>query len=184
MNSIQVVTENTGFRPAFEAIEASWFAIQTLPRHEKAVSEQLRCEKIECLLPLNIRVHKWSDRNQAVSLPVFPGYAFVRLNEDRRERIRVLRKPGVVRFVGNSHGPIPLAAHEIEHIRQLMENKVNCEPHPFLKAGQRVRVRNGALRGVEGILLRETGKERLILSISLIQRSLSIQIEGYDLEVL
>jgi transcription antitermination factor NusG len=89
-----------------------------------------------------------------------------------------------VRFVGNSQGPIPLEAHEITHIRQLMEHKVKCEPHPYLQAGQKVRIRDGALRGVEGILLREAGRDSLILSVSLIQRSLSIQIEGYDLEVL
>jgi transcription antitermination factor NusG len=180
----QAVADSAGFMPAIDRMEPSWFAVQTLPRHEKAVVEQLQGEQIECLLPLSVRVHKWSDRNQSVRLPLFPGYAFVRLNEERCDRIRVLRKPGVVRFVGNSQGPIPLEAHEITHIRQLMEHKVKCEPHPYLQAGQKVRIRDGALRGVEGILLREAGKDSLILSVSLIQRSLSIQIEGYDLEVL
>ncbi len=118
-----------------------------------------------------------------MSLPIFPGYAFVRLQDYRHERIRVLRRPGVVRFVGNSQGAIALEEHEIEHIRQLMENKIHCEPHPYLHAGQKVRIRNGALRGVEGVLLPESGKDRLVLSVSLIQRSLSIRIEGYDLEV-
>lgn len=165
-------------------MEASWYAVQTYPRHEKAVAEQLQSEKIECLLPLIVRVHKWSDRNQSVSTPLFPGYAFVQLNEYRRDRVRVLRRPGVVRFVGNSQGPIALEAHEIRHIRRLMEHKVSCEPHPFLQAGQKVRIRDGALRGLEGILLREAGKDSLILSVSLIQRSLSIRIEGYELEAL
>lgn len=166
------------------AIDYSWFAVQTYPRHEKSVVQQLQTDRIECLLPLVVRVHKWSDRNQTVSLPLFPGYAFVQVSEIRQDRVRVLRKQGVVRFVGNSHGPIPLEAHEISHIRQLMDHKVNCEPHPYLQAGQKVRIRDGALRGVEGILVREAGKDSLILSVSLIQRSLSIQIEGYDLEVL
>jgi transcription antitermination factor NusG len=170
--------------PAALAIDSSWYAVQTFPRHEKAVVEQLQSEQIECLLPLIVRVHKWSDRHQKVNLPLFPGYAFVRLSESRPDRVRVLRRPGVVRFVGNSHGPIPLEAHEIKHLRQLMEHNVSCEPHPFLQAGQRVRIRDGALRGVEGILVRGAGRDSLILSVSLIQRSLSIQIEGYDLEVL
>lgn len=174
----------TPIPPSALGIDSSWFAVQTYPRHEKAVVEQLQSDEIECLLPLIVRLHKWSDRHQKVQLPLFPGYAFVRLSESRSERVRVLRRPGVVRFVGNSHGPIPLEAHEIKHIRQLMEHNVSCEPHPFLQAGQRVRIRNGALRGVEGILVREAGKDSLILSVSLIQRSLSIQIEGYDLEVL
>lgn len=184
MIATQIATDNVSFRPSSEVIEPSWYAVQTLPRHEKAVVDQLQNENIECLLPLISRVHKWSDRNQTVSSPLFPGYAFVRLNESRRDRIRVLRKPGVVRFVGTSQGAIPLETHEIEHIRQLIEHKIDCEPHPFLQAGQKVRIRNGALRGLEGILLREAGKDSLILSVSLIQRSLSIQIEGYDLEVL
>lgn len=167
-----------------EAVDFNWYALQTIPRHEKAVADHLQSEGIECLLPLIVRVHKWSDRKQNVSLPLFPGYAFVRLSESRRDRMRVLRRPGVVRFVGTSQGPIALESHEIDHIRQLMANKVSCEPHPYLQAGQKVRVRNGALRGVEGILVRGAGKDNLVLSISLIQRSLSIQIEGYDLEVL
>lgn len=183
MIPVQVVPQNAVFGPLLNAIESSWYAVQTLPRHEKAVVEHLQNENIDCLVPLTVRIHKWSDRNQSVSLPIFPGYAFVRLNDYRREKIRVLRRPGIVRFVGNSQGAIPLEEHEIEHIRQLMENKVHCEPHPYLHAGQKVRIRNGALRGVEGILLRETGKDSLILSIRLIQRSLSIRIEGYDLEV-
>jgi transcription elongation factor/antiterminator RfaH len=173
-----------GFTPWIEGMDFNWYAIQTFPRHEKTVAEHLQSEGVECLLPLIVRVRKWSDRKQNVSLPLFPGYAFVRLNESRRDRVRVLRRPGVVRFVGTSQGPIPLAAHEINHVRQLMENKVSCEPHPYLQAGQKVRVRDGALRGVEGILVRGASNDSLVLSVSLIQRSISIQIEGYDLEVL
>jgi len=176
--------EVVGFTPWIEATDFNWYAIQTFPRHEKAVADHLQSEGIECLLPLIVRVHKWSDRKQSVSLPLFPGYAFVRLNESRRDRVRVLRRPGVVRFVGTSQGPIPLEAHEINHIRQLMEHKVSCEPHPYVQAGQRVRVRSGALRGVEGILVCGAANDNLVLSVSLIQRSISIQIEGYDLEVL
>jgi transcription termination/antitermination protein NusG len=184
MIAFQVTPREVSFRPPVNVIEPSWYAVQTLPRHEKAVVEHLRNENIDCLVPLTVRLHKWSDRNQSVSLPIFPGYAFVRLNDYRYERIRVLRRPGVVRFVGNSQGAIPLEEHEIEHIRQLMENKIHCEPHPYLQAGQKVRIRNGSLRGLQGILLRETGKDSLVLSVSLIQRSLSIRLEGYDLEVL
>ena len=181
----QASVDVVGFTPWIEAFDFNWYAVQTFPRHEKAVAEHLQSEGIECLLPLIFRVHKWSDRKQQVSLPLFPGYAFVRLSESRRDRVRVLRRPGVVRFVGTSQGPIPLAAHEIDHVRKLMENKVSCVLHPYLQAGQKVRVRNGALRGVEGILVHGAGNDtNLVLSVSLIQRSLSIQIEGYDLEVL
>ena len=179
---VETVPQDATFGPPANAFESNWYAVQTLPRHEKAVVENLQNDNIDCLVPLTTRIHKWSDRNQSVSLPIFPGYAFVRLNDYRQERIRVLRRPGIVRFVGNSQGAIPLEEHEIEHIRQLMEHRVHCEPHPFLHAGQKVRIRNGALRGVEGVLLREAGKDSLILSVSLIQRSLSIRIEGYDLE--
>jgi transcription antitermination factor NusG len=180
----QASIDAAGLVPWMGAIDFNWYAVQTFPRHEKVVADHLQSEGLECLLPLIVRVHKWSDRKQNVSLPLFPGYAFVRLSESRRDRVRVLRRPGVVRFVGTSQGPIPLESHEIDHIRQLMANKVNCEPHPYLQAGQKVRVRNGALRGVEGILVRGAGNDNLVLSVSLIQRSLSIQIEGYDLEAL
>lgn len=178
MISLQVIPQEASPRAPVNEIQSSWYAVQTLPLHEKAVVEHLQNENIDCLVPLTVRIHKWSDRNRSVSLPVFPGYAFVRLNNYRYERVRVLRRPSVVRFVGNSQGAIPLEDYEIEHIRQLMENRVHCEPHPYLHAGQKVRIRNGALRGVEGTLLSETGKDSLVLSVSLIQRSLSIRIEG------
>ncbi|MGH9716737.1 MAG: transcription termination/antitermination protein NusG [Candidatus Acidiferrales bacterium] len=184
MITTQASIDAVSFTPSIKAFDFNWYAVQTFPRHEKAVADHLQNEGLECLLPLVVRVHKWTDRKQNVSLPLFPGYAFVRLNESRRDRVRVLRRPGVVRFVGTSQGPIPLEEHEIDHLRQLMEHRVNCEPHPFVQVGQKVRIRNGALRGIEGILVRGAGKESLILSVSLIQRSLSIQIEGYDLEVL
>src|SRR6266567_5934438 len=162
----------------------TWYAVQTSPRHEKAIATHLHNDGIECLLPLMLEEHKWSDRRKAVSLPVFPGYVFVHLHEYSKERINVLRRPGIVRFVGSNREAAPIPLNEIENIRRLVDTRIGCRPHQFLTVGQRVRIRSGALCGLEGILLRVADSDSLVLSISLIQRSLSLRVEGYDLELI
>jgi transcription antitermination factor NusG len=168
--------------PFDSIVTGNWYAIQTSPRHEKAVASHLQTDGIECLLPLMVEEHKWSDRRKSVSLPLFPGYVFVQLHRYSWERLDVLRRPGVVRFVGSQREAAPIPLDEIESVRRLVETKIPCRPHQFLTLGQRVRIRSGALSGLEGILLRVTDNDTLVLSISFIQRSLSLRVEGYDFE--
>jgi transcriptional antiterminator NusG len=166
------------------ATQASyWYAIQTRCRHEKMVATQLTGRGVSIFLPLVTHVHRWSDRRKAVQLPLFPGYAFVRIVPSAEERVRVLRVDGVVSFVGVQGEGTPIPDVQIEDIHRLLEN-VPCTSYPFLKVGQRVRIRGGCLDGIEGILIARDNSRTLVISVEPIQRSLAIHIEGYDIQPL
>lgn len=159
-----------------------WYAIRTRSRHEKMVAKQLDGLGVENFLPLVMSVRRWSDRAVQVELPLFPGYAFVRLVYSPDERVRVLRTHGVVDFVGTQGRGTPIPDKQIEDVRILLSGKVPFKNSASLKVGQKVRVRGGAIDGVEGILTARRGERRLIIFIEPIQRSLSIDLEGYDVE--
>jgi transcription antitermination factor NusG len=159
-----------------------WYAIRTRSRHEKLVAFQLQEQGIETFLPTVTRIHRWSDRKKQVELPLFSGYAFTRLALASDERLRVLRTQGVVDFVSMHGAAIPIPDNEIADIRNLLNSKVPFRDRPFLRLGQRVRIRGGALDGLEGILVAESGDHSLVISVTPIQRSLSIRLDGYDVE--
>jgi transcriptional antiterminator NusG len=159
-----------------------WFALQTRARHEKVVAEQL-CEKaVTNFLPLVKTVHRWSDRQKTVELPLFSGYVFARIAPRNDERVRVLRAYGALSFVGARGQGIPIPDAQIHAVRTVVEERVPYSVFPFLKIGQRVRVRSGALSGVEGTLVSRSGARALIVSLDAINQSLSVRIEGYDVE--
>jgi transcription termination/antitermination protein NusG len=163
---------------------SSWYAVHTRSRHEKLVAFHLLQRGVERYLPTVIETHRWSDRRQKVELPLFPGYVFVQIVPTNETRVEVLRTPGVVAFVGNGPEGTAIPAGEIEAVRTLIEKQLNWLPHPFLREGQRVRIRGGSLDGVEGIFLKRNGQETLLISVAAIQRSLSISVQGYDVESL
>jgi len=159
-----------------------WFALQTRARHEKVVAQQL-CEKaVTNFLPLVKTVHRWSDRRKTVELPLFSGYVFARIAPRNDERVRVLRAYGALSFVGARGLGIPIPDAQIHAVRTVVEERVPYSVFPFLKIGQRVRVRSGALSGVEGTLVSRSGARALIVSLDAINQSLSVRIEGYDVE--
>ncbi|MBV9180060.1 MAG: UpxY family transcription antiterminator [Acidobacteria bacterium] len=164
--------------------ELPWYAVQTRSRHEKLVAHQLETRGLSHFLPIVVESHRWSDRRKRVEVPLFPGYVFVRAVESNEGRVEVLRTHGVVRFVGSSPTGTAIPDTEIESVRTLVSGDVPWNSYPFLKTGQRVRIRGGAIDGLEGILLRRDGEDRLVVSIDAIQRSLSISIKGYDLEAM
>ena len=145
------------------------------------VATQLQAWGVNTFLPLITQVHRWSDRNKTVQLPLFPGYAFVRLFPSAEERVKVLRADGVVSFVGVPGEGTPIPDEQIEDIRTLLNN-VRCTSHPFLKVGQRIRVRGGCLDGIVGILVARNGNRDLVISVEPIQRSIAVSIDGYDFE--
>jgi transcription antitermination factor NusG len=159
-----------------------WYAIETRHRLEKRVVQQLSRNGVETFLPEREEVHRWSDRRKTVNIPLFPGYAFVHLNGSRATRLRVLQTAGVLGFVSALGEPIPVPSEQIEDLRRLLQQKVPCSLHAFLKSGQRVRVRGGCLDGVEGVLAK-SGDQHLVISIDCLQRSLAVRIEGYELEL-
>jgi transcription elongation factor/antiterminator RfaH len=160
--------------------DAHWYAVRTRSRHEKLVARQLENQGIQAYLPVVTKTNQWSDRRKQVEQPLFSGYAFVRLNPSSSERVRVLQTQGVVNFVGVQGSGIPIPDQEIENINTLIASKVSYEERPYLQVGQRVRVCGGALDGMEGILTAENSDRSVVISIGLIQRSLSVRVSGYD----
>jgi transcription antitermination factor NusG len=157
-----------------------WFAVRTRPRHEKVVTEQLETSGMEAFLPVCQQVRNWSDRRKVVEFPLFPGYVFVRTSQAAQARVQVFQARGVLGFVGPNNHPAAIPAQQIEAIRSLTQAQARCYPHPYLTIGQRVRIQNGALQGLEGILIRVASDHSLIVSVDLIQRSVSIRLEGYE----
>lgn len=162
--------------------QEQWYAIRTRSRHEKTAAQELKRRDIDVFLPLAKSVRQWSDRRQEVEFPLFPGYAFVRIAFSSRQRVSVLEVPGVAGFVGPNPSTLSIPVEQIESIRTLLAREVRVKEHPFLTLGQRVRVRGGALDGVEGILSAVNGTRNLIISVQPIQRSLSVNLSGYEVE--
>jgi transcription antitermination factor NusG len=148
------------------------------------VAHQLKTKGITHYLPIVTEVHKWSDRTKKVELPLFSCYIFVKIVPSNEARVRVLKTDGVVRFIGQDGQGTAIPEEQIQSVRILLEQDVACTSYPFLKVGQRVRLRGGALDGVEGIFQSCVGDDTLIVSIDAIQRSMAVRIKGYDIEVL
>ena len=185
MSSSQIQFEaRTQFPPLGPASEeASWYAVHTTARHEKRVAAHLEEKRVCAFLPLILQMNKWSDRTSKVEVPMFSCYTFVRIAQTAEERLKVLRTPGVIGFVGNERQGTPIPDEQIESLRTTVHHKIACSPHPFLNAGQRVRIRGGSLQGVEGILGRQGADQSLVLSVELLHRSMSIRVEGYEIEL-
>jgi len=164
-----------------EYIESRWYAAYTSPRHEKWVAEQMQERRIECFLPTYKSVRRWKDRRKQLDLPLFPGYVFVRMA--LKDRLDVLRLPGVVQFVAFQGRPAPLRDPEIEALRKGARIAA-LQPHPYLKVGRRVRVRHGVMAGLEGILIRKKESLRVVVAIDLIMHSVALDVDAADIEPL
>jgi len=159
-----------------------WFAVQTRPRHEKKVNSELREKGIHSFLPLHRERRRWSDRSQWVELPMFSQYLFVRVSGTGDSRIRVLQTSGVVQFVGANRRGIPIPDEQIESLLAIVSHRVPSAAHEFLRVGQRVRIRGGVLKGIEGILSAVRNEKSLVVSVDLIQKSIAIRIDGFEVE--
>lgn len=159
-----------------------WFAVFTTPRHEKHVSDLLLDRGIDTFLPLYQLNRQWKkSRPVVLSLPLFPAYVFVRI--DKQKRGVVLNLPGVLSIVGSSREPWPLPDAEIEALKRCTDTRV-VEPHPYLKIGERVRIMEGVMTGVEGILVRKKSICRVVLTLDAIMRSVSLEVDANNLELL
>jgi transcription antitermination factor NusG len=164
-------------QPAYS--ERHWYAAYTRANHEKRVAAELHARDVEYFLPLYMSSRRWSDRTLRLDLPLFPGYVFLRVA--LREKLRVLQIPSVVRFVGFSGQPTPLSDDEMEALRTGLTKQLKAEPHPYLTVGRRVRVANGPLKGLEGIIVKRKNRCRLVISLDLIMRSVAVEIDQTDL---
>jgi len=171
-----------GMSAAAEQEALHWYALHTKARHEKTVERRLRDQGMEIFLPTTIEVHGWSDRKKKVEVPLFNCYVFVRCALSDQDRKRVYQVESVHGFVGVRGSSLPIPDEQIENIRKALQQPAACRSYPFLKVGQRVRVRGGAMDGVEGVFLSENGDNSLIISIEAIQRSMAVRIDGYHVE--
>jgi transcription antitermination factor NusG len=162
--------------------EALWYAVSTRSRQEKTAASMLENLEVAHFLPLIEEERHWSDRMQKVTLPLFPGYMFVQIARSCEFQLRVLKVPGIVDFVGNRNGPLAIPESEIEDVRALVSHGAGCSPHPFLEAGDRVRVVRGALAGIEGTLIRRGEQSKLVISVEMIQRAISVSVSISDVE--
>src|SRR5262245_17748048 len=155
--------------------ELPWFALQVKSTHEKRVASMLDYQGYARFLPLYRRRRRWSDRIKEVELPLFPGYLFCRFTPETR--VPILKTPSVLRIVGIGNVPVPIDYNEIGALQQAMKSGLLMTPHPYLWTGQLVRINGGALAGAEGRIVDIRRRNRLILSISLLQRSVSVEID-------
>jgi len=153
-----------------------WFAIQTLSRHEKVVRGQLEMRNVEHFLPTMKRLSQWTDRKKEIEVPLFAGYCFARFS--LANRLPVLQSQGVVCVVGSGGRPEPIPDEEIESLRILINSPFDYVCCPYLREGMLVEVIRGPLQGVKGRVVREAKPCRLVLSISLIQRAVTIEIDA------
>jgi len=161
--------------PVAEERTKSWYAVRVRSNYERVTATHLRERGYEEFSPCYQVKRRWSDRTKTIEQFLFPGYVFSRLNPG--DRLLVITAPGVVGLVGFGKTPSSIPDQEIENIRRMVQSGLLTRPWPFLEVGQRLLIERGPLAGVEGILQDVKGKARLVVSISLLQRSISAEVD-------
>jgi transcription antitermination factor NusG len=179
-SSTQSSTQSSNGVVGGENSDRNWYALYTCARHERCVALQIEQRSISCFLPVYRSVRLWKDRRKELELALFPGYVFVYLA--MQDRVRVLQLPSAVRLVSFQGRPAVLPESDIEGLRQRLNGGVRLEPHPYLTVGRRVRVRAGAMQGLEGIIVRRKDRCRLVFSLDLIMRSVAVEVDEGDVE--
>lgn len=160
-----------------------WFAVHTRSRHEFLANEHLRKEGIDAFLPVVEKLRRWKDRKKKVLFPLFSGYLFVRIERSHKEMLKVLKSKGVVRILGNKENELlPIPAEQIDVLKKLVEEKTELDPYPYLREGERVRIKYGPLKGIEGVLVEKSGQHKVVVSVDIIQQSAAMSINIIDIE--
>ncbi len=158
----------------------NWFAVFTVPRHEKRVEAHFCLREIEHFLPLYQQSRQWKDGSKgSLQLPLFSSYIFVRIGSGGRAP--VLRVPGVISIVGCGTQPLPVPDSYIHFLREgLRYGKI--EPFPSIAVGTRVRIRSGVMTGMEGVLVRKKNNFRVVLTLEMIMKSVTVEVEMENIE--
>ena len=157
----------------------SWYAVYTIVRHEKKVNTALINKNISTFLPIRDQLSQWKDRKKRVQLPLFPGYVFVNIHpENTKNLLDIYNTRGVVRILGNNSQHTPIPVEQINSIKTLLESGLDYDLYPYLTEGKEVVVISGPMEGVKGKILKRKGKDRLILTVDLIKRSVGIELEA------
>src|SRR5208282_1798589 len=160
--------------------DSSWYALYTRHQHEKMVDQVLTNKGFDTFLPLYATTHNWKDRTKSLTMPLFPCYVFLKGGIERR--LQILTTPGLYGLVSNAGQPATILDIEIEAIRRVVESGARVEAHPFLKCGNRVRVKCGPLAGIEGILVRKKNVSRLVLSGEILGTAAAIEVAAFQVE--
>ena len=163
-----------------ENLSHDWYAVCTRHQHEKAAARILEYKEFEVFLPLYKARRRWKDRVKELSVPLFPGYLFIR--EGLERWLPIITTPGVCNIVSCGGRPAAIPHSEIEGVRRIVESTLRVEPHPFLRSGDWVRVKYGPIAGVEGILLRKKNIARLVLSVEMLGKSAAVEVEATNVE--
>ena len=158
----------------FQEFDKCWFALQVRSRYERVTSAILRDKGYEEFVPMSWVTREWSDRRKKIEIPLFPGYVFCRF--DISVLAPILSTVGAIRLLGNGKEAISISNEEIENIQAVMRSGQLATAHTYLKLGQRVRINEGPLSGIEGILINVQNNRRLVLSIDLIQSSIAVEV--------
>lgn len=156
----------------------SWFAIQVMAKREKNIRAILEYKGYQLFVP-TYKVRKtWSDRRKTLEMPLFPGYVFCRIQGEPSGLIP--STPGVIRIVGQGKKPVPIPDEEIQALQRMINNNRDLEPYPYLNAGDRVVIARGPLAGISGIVVTMKSRQRLIVTVALIMRSVMVEIAVGD----
>jgi transcription antitermination factor NusG len=153
----------------------NWYALQVHARKEQLVTSQLENRSLECFLPTYKSLRKWSDRTKEIQQALFPGYVFCRFDYECRQP--VVMTNGVMQVVGNGKTATPIAEAEIEALQVAVRSGVPSQPWPYLRTGEYVQINYGHLAGLHGFLVNFKGNHRVVLSVTLLQRSLALEVE-------
>ena len=166
---------NPGGHAGETSPELQWFAVRVKSNYEKPVSAVLRGKGFDEFLPIYRSKRRWSDRVKVMDLPLFPGYLFCRL--DLNKRLPLLTTPGFLYLVGKGKTPEPVDEREIMAIQSVVHSGLPALPWPSVVVGQKVRVERGPLRGVEGVVARIADEHRIYVSVTLLHRSVSVEVD-------
>ena len=162
-----------------------WYVVHVRSKHEFTVEERFRKSEIEAFLPIVERLRQWKDRKRLIAFPLFPGYLFVHIPMDNASKLSVLKTPGVVRFIGlTAAEPEPVPDDQVQSLIRLVESKEALDPYPYLKEGNRVKIKSGPLTGVEGLLVERQGLHHLVLSVDILRQGVSVKVEASIVEAL
>jgi transcription antitermination factor NusG len=165
----------------FALVRDSWYAIQVKFNHEMWVASVLQSKGYETFVPVYKSKRLWADRLKVLDRPLFPSYAFCRF--DPEIKYTIVSTPNVTRIVGFGKNPVPVDTAEIDSLKIAMISGHSCVPHPVLEIGQKVRVVDGPLTGVKGIMLAEARKKRIVISVALVQKAVAVEVDANSVVV-
>jgi transcription antitermination factor NusG len=161
-------------------VEARWHALYTRHQHERLVAHALTGKGFDVFLPQYRAIHRWKDRRKELEVPLFPNYVFIQGGLDRM--LNILTTPGVHSLVSWGGRPADIPQDEIDAVRRLVESPLRIQQHPYIKCGDRVRIKSGPLEGIEGILIRSKSAYRLVLSVEMLSRSAAVEVDASMVE--